>query len=279
MSDVHGPDRRGRERSSAIERDDAGARLAIAAELAAELAAGRLGRRLRRLPDRDRACAPAASTPTSMNQTLELTSLGDLEPGAPRQPRARPARLRPARRPHRPGPRRRDRPRSPRSREDGFARRLRVALPAELERYVVEHGSIALDGVSLTVAALDGDARRGLADPRDARAHHARRALAPGDRVNVEVDVMARYAERLLQGFADQRMELNADEPTARRQRADDRDEPRSRPSRRRSRRSAAAAWSSSATARTARTRATSSWRRSSRRPRPSTSWPPTAAG
>ena len=41
--------------------------------------------------------------------------------------------------------------------EDGFARRLRVGLAPELLRYVVERGSIALDGVSLTVAALGED--------------------------------------------------------------------------------------------------------------------------
>ena len=39
---------------------------------------------------------------------------------------------------------------------DGIARRLRVAIPDRLERYAVEHGSIAIAGVSLTVAGLDG---------------------------------------------------------------------------------------------------------------------------
>src|SRR5438046_9407884 len=41
--------------------------------------------------------------------------------------------------------------------EDGFARRLRVAVPEGLRRYVAEHGSVAIDGVSLTVAALTPD--------------------------------------------------------------------------------------------------------------------------
>ena len=59
---------------------------------------------------------------------------------------------------------------------EGFARVVRIAADADLLRYVVEKGSIAVDGVSLTVA----DGGRGLvlrlAHPRDARADHARRA-------------------------------------------------------------------------------------------------------
>ena len=54
--------------------------------------------------------------------------------------------------------------------DDGFARRLRVGLGPELIRYVVEKGSIALNGVSLTVSALGEDLGRGFADPRDAGA-------------------------------------------------------------------------------------------------------------
>ncbi len=82
--------------------------------------------------------------------------------------------------------------------EDGFARRLRVGIPDGLERYLVEHGSIAIAGVSLTVAGL-GDGVRGLADPGDARAHDLG-CGREGDRVNLELDVVARYVERLL-GF------------------------------------------------------------------------------
>ena len=50
--------------------------------------------------------------------------------------------------------------------------------PPELLRYVVEKGSIAVDGVSLTVSSVDDDGLRGVADPRDARAHDARRGRA-----------------------------------------------------------------------------------------------------
>ncbi len=44
--------------------------------------------------------------------------------------------------------------------EDGFARRIRVGVPDGLERYLVEHGSVTVAGVSLTVAGLDDDCSR-----------------------------------------------------------------------------------------------------------------------
>ena len=112
-----------------------------------------------------------------MNQTLALTTLGALEPGDRGQPRARAARGEPLGghivQGHVDGV-----GEVAAVREDGFARRLRVALPDGLERYVVEHGSIALDGVSLTVAGARPTTGRGLADPGDARAHDARRAAS-----------------------------------------------------------------------------------------------------
>jgi riboflavin synthase len=81
---------------------------------------------------------------------------------------------------------------------------VRIALPAELARYVVEKGSIAVDGVSLTVSALSP---ADLPEPwfevslipttlRDTTLG----ARAPGDPVNLEVDVIAKYVERLLGG-------------------------------------------------------------------------------
>src|SRR5690349_1739731 len=141
---------------AAIDRGEEGARVAIEAELASALAAG----------DSvavNGVCLTATELRSGgfaadvMNQTLSLTSLGDLEPGGR-------VNLEPALRA------------SDRLgghivqghvdatadvtgvREDGFARRVTVELPDELSRYVIEHGSIALDGVSLTVAGLDGAA-------------------------------------------------------------------------------------------------------------------------
>lgn len=85
--------------------------------------------------------------------------------------------------------------------EDGFARRLRVALPPELLRYVVAKGSICLAGVSLTVAALgDGWAEVSLIPETLERTNLG--AVEPGRKINVECDVIAKYVERLVQPFA-----------------------------------------------------------------------------
>ena len=81
--------------------------------------------------------------------------------------------------------------------EDGFARRLRVGLGPELMRYVVAQGSVTLNGVSLTVAALDRDwVEVSLIPETLERTNLAE--LASGDRVNVECDVIAKYVERLV---------------------------------------------------------------------------------
>lgn len=85
--------------------------------------------------------------------------------------------------------------------EDGFARRLRVELPQGLLKYVVDKGSITLNGVSLTVAGLGGSwAEVSLIPETLERTNLA--DLAPGDRLNVECDVVAKYVERLMSPFA-----------------------------------------------------------------------------
>ena len=73
-----------------------------------------------------------------------------------------------------------------------------VDPPAQLLRYVVEKGSIALDGVSLTIAELDDAGFRVALIPHT-RAATTLGALAVGDAVNLEVDVLAKYVERLVQ--------------------------------------------------------------------------------
>jgi riboflavin synthase len=85
--------------------------------------------------------------------------------------------------------------------EDGFARRLRVALDPELMRYVVEKGSIALDGVSLTVAALgDGWAEVSLIPETLERSTLG--SASEGTELNVECDIVAKYVERLMAPFS-----------------------------------------------------------------------------
>jgi riboflavin synthase len=84
--------------------------------------------------------------------------------------------------------------------EDGFARRLRVNLGPELSRYVVEKGSIGLDGVSLTVADL-GDSWAEVSLIPETLERTTLGAAAVGDRLNVECDVVAKYVERLMRPF------------------------------------------------------------------------------
>ncbi|SOD73734.1 riboflavin synthase alpha chain [Jatrophihabitans sp. GAS493] len=74
---------------------------------------------------------------------------------------------------------------------------VRVGLPLDLARYVAEKGSIAVDGVSLTVTAVGDDWFEVGLIPETLRATTLG-ARAPGDPVNLEVDVLAKYAERLL---------------------------------------------------------------------------------
>ena len=74
---------------------------------------------------------------------------------------------------------------------------VRFGLPADLARYVAEKGSIAVDGVSLTVAAVGADWFEVGLIPETLRATTLG-AKQPGDAVNLEVDVLAKYVERLM---------------------------------------------------------------------------------
>jgi riboflavin synthase len=80
--------------------------------------------------------------------------------------------------------------------EEGFGRLMRIAAPPELLRYVVEKGSLAVDGVSLTVADVDGDGFAIALIPETIE-RTTLGAAAPGRAVNLEVDVLAKYVEKL----------------------------------------------------------------------------------
>jgi riboflavin synthase len=82
-------------------------------------------------------------------------------------------------------------------RDDGFARVVAVSAPPELMRYVVEKGSIAVCGVSLTVAAVGEDWFSVSLIPETLE-RTTLGALAPGAPVNLEVDVVAKYVEKLV---------------------------------------------------------------------------------
>jgi riboflavin synthase len=81
--------------------------------------------------------------------------------------------------------------------EDGFAKRLRIELPDELLPYVVERGSIAIEGVSLTIADLTDSGLEVSLIPETLE-RTTLGAAQPGRRVNLEVDVLAKYVERLV---------------------------------------------------------------------------------
>jgi riboflavin synthase len=81
--------------------------------------------------------------------------------------------------------------------EDGFARVVTIEAPPELLRYVVEKGSIAVDGVSLTVAGL-GDDWFSVSLIPETLERTILGAAAPGQPVNLEVDVLAKYVEKLV---------------------------------------------------------------------------------
>ena len=83
-------------------------------------------------------------------------------------------------------------------REEGFSRVLLLDAPLEVLRHLVEKGSVAIDGVSLTVSGLSEDGFEVSLIPETlARTNLA--TLAPGDTVNVEADILAKHVARLLE--------------------------------------------------------------------------------
>lgn len=178
-----------------VDADDDGARLRITTRLAADLAAG----------DSiavNGACLTAVETDSAgfsadaMNQTLQLTSLGPLQPGdlvnlelAVRASDRLGGHFVQG---HVDGT-----AEVIEAEDDGFARRLRVQLDPELAGLVVERGSIALEGVSLTISELGDDWLEVSLIPETLRRTNLGDA-APGRRLNVECDVIARYVQRLL---------------------------------------------------------------------------------
>lgn len=81
---------------------------------------------------------------------------------------------------------------------DGEFWRMRFEVPESLARFIAVKGSVALDGVSLTVNAVEGRSF-GLCIIPYTWTQTTFGAMAPGQRVNLEVDVMARYVQRMLE--------------------------------------------------------------------------------
>lgn len=78
---------------------------------------------------------------------------------------------------------------------------LYVEIPAELAKYVVFKGSISIEGISLTVARIEGTKLTVAIIPHTFEMTNLK-SLQPGDQVNIEADVIAKYAEKMLRGEA-----------------------------------------------------------------------------
>jgi riboflavin synthase len=83
-------------------------------------------------------------------------------------------------------------------REEGFSRVLAIDAPRTLARHIVEKGSVALDGVSLTVSALGDDGFEVSLIP-ETLARTNLGELAVGDTVNIEADILAKHVARLIE--------------------------------------------------------------------------------
>jgi riboflavin synthase len=86
-------------------------------------------------------------------------------------------------------------------RQDGFSRVLEIECPAGLQRYLVEKGSVAVDGVSLTVSALCQHGFMVSLIPETLQRTNLG-SIHEGDAVNIEADILAKHVERLLRAGA-----------------------------------------------------------------------------
>ena len=179
----------------AVEGSADGARLRVRAELVSELREG----------DSvavNGACLTATSVEEGafeadvMRQTLELTTLGGLEPGS-RVNLELPLRAGDRLGGHVVQGHVDGTGSVTEVTQDGIAKRLRLELPEELAPYVVERGSIAIEGVSLTVAGLADDVVEVSLIPETLE-RTTLGTVEAGDRLNLECDVLARYVRRQL---------------------------------------------------------------------------------
>lgn len=76
---------------------------------------------------------------------------------------------------------------------------LRIEIPAELARYVIHKGSLSIEGISLTVAKIEGTQVTVAIIPHTVEMTNLK-SLKPGDPVNLEVDMIAKYVEKMMQG-------------------------------------------------------------------------------
>jgi riboflavin synthase len=184
---------------TAMERDDAGATVTIASDLAAQLHGG----------DSiavNGVCLTATEVDQqsfqaqAMSETLERSSLGELQRGA-RVNLELPLRAQDRLGGHVVQGHVDGTGTVRATRLEGFARVLEIASDPRLARYLVEKGSVALDGVSLTISALSDDGFSVSLIPETLERTNLG-AIGEGYRVNIEVDILAKHVERLLEARA-----------------------------------------------------------------------------
>ncbi len=90
-------------------------------------------------------------------------------------------------------------------RDEGFSRVLEIDVEPPLARYLVEKGSVALDGVSLTVSALDEHGFSVSLIPETLQRTNLGQ-IGEGATVNIEVDILAKHVERLMQSYQEARV-------------------------------------------------------------------------
>ncbi len=183
-------------RVEAVEGSADGARLRVSAALASELEEGDS-------VSVNGACLTATSVTGDafeadvMHQTLELTTLGEVEPGSNVNLEL-PLRASDRLGGHDVQGHVDGVAAVTEIADEGFAKRVRVELPDELLPYVVEHGSIAIEGVSLTIAGLSDEGIEVSLIPETLERTTLGR-IEVGSRLNVECDVLARYVRRQLE--------------------------------------------------------------------------------
>src|SRR5215813_3475311 len=79
---------------------------------------------------------------------------------------------------------------------------LHIELPSDMTKYVVYKGSISVEGISLTVAKIDGQHLTIAIIPHTTEMTNLK-SLKPGDPVNLEVDMIAKYVEKMMKGESD----------------------------------------------------------------------------
>jgi riboflavin synthase len=77
--------------------------------------------------------------------------------------------------------------------------RLRIEIPPELARYVIFKGSLCIEGISLTVAQIEGTKVTSAIIPHTVKMTNLK-SLKPGDPINLEVDMVAKYVEKMIKG-------------------------------------------------------------------------------